>query len=46
MKQFCAEYLAMQGVIIMSPARVASRQIQEREKEVLVKVNQYERSDL
>ena len=43
MKDFCKKYLAMQGVLIMPPARVASRQIQEREKEVVAKVNQYER---
>jgi len=43
MKEFAKSYLTMQGVIILPPARVASRQIQEREKEVVAKVNQYER---
>jgi len=45
MNDFAKSYLAMQGVIIMPPARVASMQIQEREREVLVKVNMYERGD-
>ena len=43
MKQFCAEYLAMQGVLIMPPTRVASKQVETREKENVPIVAMYER---
>jgi len=46
MKQFCAEYLAMQGVLIMPPARVASKQVETREREFVPVVPEYERDTL
>lgn len=43
MNDFCKNYLALQGVIILPKSRVISKPIQEREKEVVPKVMQYER---
>jgi hypothetical protein len=46
MNDFCKKYLAMQGVYIYPPARVASKQVEDREKEMVPVVPQCERGDL
>jgi hypothetical protein len=46
MNNFAKSYLTMQGVYIYPPARVASKQVETREKEMVPVVPQCERGDL
>ena len=46
LSQFHRDYLTMQGVILMPSSRVVSKPVHDREKEVVIKVNQYERDTL
>ena len=43
LSQFHRDYLTMQGVLILPKSRVISKPVQDREKEVVIKVDMYER---
>ena len=43
LSQFHRGYLTMQGVSLLPKSRVISKPVQDKEKEVVIKVDMYER---